>query len=219
MKQYSKSYHVFLPSSQPIALLTFYILYPLGVLCFTYFLRCLTMFSFICFGATGAMLIIVEGLFDYIAFAGIQSRKDNNLEYIKTSAKGKQIICQGMKMAAWKRILTIGVVVSISLFISNIGATKKEEVPYYMIFRIIILVCLTVQAASCITRYFSNIYLCIGVNYVLLTLYSIVGFATWNMHYDVWVYIILIGVLVGLLVLNQKLSMKGVEASYYDQSN
>lgn len=106
MKEYIKSYHVFLPGT--FLKWCLYVLYPLLLIVFLYIMnREVGYYYFACMGFAACVSTVVELLVNTYQFAGITAKKNNDLEYLKSSAKGIAVLEKALRMDAVRRFFSI----------------------------------------------------------------------------------------------------------------
>lgn len=119
MKQYIRSYHLFL--SQRLLRWFVYLLYP------TLFLGCFGWLSFqiatdsspnidvkflfsLLLFMLGELIIAVEIFADYSIFGGIAEKNTNKLEYLKTSSKGMTCLKKALVTDALRRLISMSII-------------------------------------------------------------------------------------------------------------
>jgi len=125
MKQFWKSYHVFLP--QIWLKLLVYVGYPLVVLGLTGFFVDVTKSVVASCSLAGGLIVSLELLLDGLVFEGIASKDTNKLEYLKTSVRGMKTLRNSIVIDAIRRVISAMIVLGALCAMSH-GAIGLPQV-------------------------------------------------------------------------------------------
>lgn len=209
MKQFIKSYHVFLP--QIWSKLFMYIVYPLLIIVITGVLVTWQMPMPICVMVAGSLIVAMEIVWDSTVFGGIASKDTNKLEYLKTSVRGMDILQKSIIADAVRRV------VSVALILLVIYAMNAEAIKLMGVLACVFVTLWCVELGLLVTRSFSMMVvmilamsiggtLCMAITGVILLGASMV----WNICFAFLPYILF--VVAGRVVI-----MRKARGSYYDE--
>lgn len=216
MKQIGKSYLIF---AAPAYRLVMFMLMPLGLLGLNFYV----------FGEPGCtmFLIMMEVVADNWFLGGIQEKNADNLEYLKTSSRGKQVIKSALILDLIRRMLTalavfgIGYVANRFWFYGGDAEYAQAPVGRGWFYSVWICMFFTVLG-TLITRFQSNLRINLLVGYLA----SVVGIICWIVCYwyiqfygvPRYVFAVIFAILTAAVsVLAVKIAMARVEGGYYDK--
>ena len=214
MKEYIRGYHIFLPKTW--IKWCIYLLYPLLVSGGLYAIcHKFGFFYFICIGFAGCAIVGVELMLDGQVFGGIASKRNNCLEYLKTSIKGMSILKKALITDAIRRFCSVAVIL-FSLY--PLVASQQDKHGGSIIIKItacIFLIDFLVEAGVMVLRFFSN------VNLILASIYLIgmLAFMTaiWIQYpVPVWQMLMAAAGAIAVTIVGRKQILKRVRDSYYD---
>lgn len=221
MKQYVKSYHLFL--SQRWLRWGIYIIYPLLLSGSFGWLgskisadpspatdpKSLYTLLFFVLGNT---LILVELFSDTFIFGGIADKNTNKLEYLKTSTKGMPCLRKALVTDAARRLISLGIIV---------GCCSLSAHPFYDLAdasAILLMLFSFIETGLIITRHFPTL----SVTFIVISVISFLMPASLS-----WIQLaspqlkLLLPTLTGITatVLGRWLILKKARNSYYDNRN
>ena len=217
MKQYIRSYRMFLPGNYLWVKLLLYIIYPVITIWITR--------HFLPSGALACLVIApiimtIEIMFDYFFFGGIASKDTSRLEYLKTSCKGMQYLKKGLIMDAVRRLGSMAVIELGIYFMIGEKTRKEDGVSILQALFFLFSAFLIVELALCITRIFTDIWVSVLVYCLAGMLWmGIIMEIQWYAFMEIAkVFLILALVVAGVSVVwfNIRMIMKRAERSYYD---
>ena len=226
MREAMRTYHLFFPRKWLVGCV--YILYPLclivgDVLMCRTGMVLLYMLSIVMAGCT---VVTVECVLDTFMFSGIGAKECSSLEYVKSSAKGIQLLERALTVDGIRRLVTTFVIaagmrVAELQFINTIlqedieieeGMSAFGSLSYIAVALLLVLV---TELGFCITRRIKNGYasmvmlfaevavVCVLINLVL--------------NYSTWLVVGLLAVVtIAVLIWERKGLIKKVRESYYD---
>ena len=118
MRQYEKSYEVFFPFHHVLLRILLYIVFPVAVIGEVAIFERMT-------GRTTMSIIpfivgVAELLIDYLLFNSVAVKNNRNIEYIKTSGKGKRILKQAILMDLIRKLISVFFIGTVVSFINVI---------------------------------------------------------------------------------------------------
>jgi len=212
MKRMVKSYLVF---TSFVYRLVLYLLLPLVALGT----------GILCSGSIGAVNLMIvsmilsmfEILSDYWLFVGIQTKDSANLDFLKTSGRGMQIIKNALIMDLLRKLLTAAVVLTISYLVALPTYDRERgETAAVLVYAVLVSYFCSVLGVF-FARYGSIFWFCVLVGNVAVSLEIICWFLPGtleNIPKYVPVFVIL-GIMVSILAV--RTARKKVEGSYYDK--
>ena len=153
MKQYLRCYQMFLPGNYLWLILN--IVYPAIVIAFAYRMRGYG--NTTCLILASVLAMSVEILLDYFSFSGLASKKEQQMEYLKSSPVGLDCLKKSLVTDAARRFASITVIVFCVWLV--LGGKGEGTEGIGLIFLLIVFTFLMEEVAFCITRYFSLIWL------------------------------------------------------------
>ena len=219
MKQYIKSYHLFLTRWWFRGII--YLVYPTLLLFGAGYLGSkVTEFTWISYEKAQSyrlvllellcsFIVSVEIFCDYFIFGGIATKETNKLEYLKTSVKGITLLTKALITDGMRHLLSIAIIVG---FGSLLLATALSSIDCILI---IIFVFGLVEAGLIVTRHFSTLL----IQYITLSVItfflpaSITLLLQKPITFTIWLPLLLAIV---ISFLGRWLILKKARNSYYD---
>lgn len=209
MKQFIKSYHVFLP--QLWSKLFTYVAYPAAILFISYWFVSWTIPMPICIMIACSLMLTLEIIWDSTVFGGIASKNTNKLEYLKTSVRGISILRNSIIADAVRRVISVTLILGI-IYAMNATALVLWEV---VACGFVTLWC--IELSLLLTRSFSMMVVMIlaisvgGCICMVVCGIVLLGAGTaWNICFAILPYILF--VVAGRILIMQK-----ARGSYYDE--
>lgn len=130
MKNYLKSYHVFLSNTLEQVLM--YAVYPVVMITLSWLIgttvRLILMESatpdaFLGTALIGNLVLTAEIVIDRLVFGGLLSKDTNKLEYLKTSKRGMEVLKKGVIVDKVRRILMMGACLCVAYSLCHKGGS------------------------------------------------------------------------------------------------
>ena len=214
MNEYIRGYHMFLPRAW--VKWCVYLLYPLLVSGGLYALyHKLGFYYFICVGFAGCAIVGVELMLDGQVFAGIASKRNCYLEYLKTSVKGMPVLKKALITDAVRRFCSIAVILfSLYPMVVNQGKEQGGRVILAMT-AYVFFMDLLVEAGVLILRFFSNVNLILAAIYVIGMLAFMAGICI-QYPVRIWQMLLVAAGAIAVGIAGRKWILKRVRDSFYD---
>lgn len=220
MKQFIKSYHLFL--SQRWLRFVMYLIYPVLLFAAFAFLNAMVSANhtpgkdweiasrFILYQLCEAVLCI-ELFADHLIFGGISSKDTNKLEYLKTSVNGMGTLKRALITDALRRLISISLIIGCftMLITSHYGSVDTMG--------IILVIFSFVEIGLLIARHFSTLSACWVVFSILLLVIPTCVILIIHTS-DRWKILPLITA-IAVSVLGRRLILSKARNSYYDNKN
>lgn len=177
------------------------------------------------------ILPMAEIISDSWVFGGIQTKESVKMDYLKTSARGKNILRNALIMDMVRRFLSVAGILGIGRLIIWLGSRTGEEKPGAMflfedsgdggslgIFLYLLVLCYFISAlGTFLSRYGSLIWINAMVAYVVSALEGLCLFlpGLWQHAFAYALLFAVLGILVSVLAV--RTAMKKMEGSYYDR--
>lgn len=219
MKQYIKSYHLFLTRWWFRCII--YFVYPaLLLLLADYLGNIVTGFTWISYEKAQSnrllflellcsFIVSVEIFCDYFIFGGIATKETNKLEYLKTSVKGIPLLTKALITDGMRHLLSIAIIIG---FGSLLLATALSPIDCILV---IVYVFSLVEAGLIITRQFSTLL----IQYITLTVITFILPASITLLLQMPIaFRIMLPLLLAIVIsfLGRWLILKKARNSYYD---
>ena len=217
MKEYVKAYNMFLPGRYMKYIL--YLFMPVLVIGF-----CLICNAFLPLSDSVVIMLLalyvfwVEIMLDTWVLRGIAKKKNNNLEYLITSAKWKKLIKKVMVFDIVRRFLSVTIMTLLFFFLMQIqGENGEGSVTIPSVIAMILSICLWVTLLCGITRNTENIYVTMMVVYVAFIPFFMILPLTMEYMGNVIGICILAVLFVAVAVFNIFHIIKKIGGSFYDE--
>lgn len=211
MKEYIKSYHVFL--SARLFQVAIYVLYPLvAIFCVSALIGIALSFN-MGIGAgyqlSANLLLVGEVVCGYLIFGGIADKDTNKLEYLKTSVKGMRVLKTAMIVDVVRRILWVTIIQLVPLFIFQEKSDESIWIANAMILLFAEICCLFIRKSSLMAMLLGVI---VGGTTFLSPL---LGLAT-LLDSLLWLIVLCYILVAVVMFINIKMVMKKARDSFYD---
>lgn len=216
MREYIRSYQVFLPLYHPATRALFYLGYPLLLIGFNLFLcEFIGSFNIIYFVLPGE-LICIELFLDYFIFGGIASKDTNRLEYVKTSQKGMGILKHAFRFDVVRRFISILVVIAGYTLGGYLSGMTKEVSLYHMICAV--LLCnLILMPGIIITRYFTQLWFNILIYNLQIIITVFIQVILFQSEKHILILLAMMLAYLAIVTVGNKMLMKRAKEGYYDK--
>lgn len=214
MKEWIRSYHMFIPKRPGIWRWTIYLIYPL-------------LLSFIWIDSENASLgLLTAGLLaltfeifvDGFTFSGIANKDGLPMDYVLASKKGTKIIRYGVIMDSIRRFASL-FIIHVVMYLRTLNAPfdyQEMTTPAYAL-GMLLMAYVVCTISNMITRRFTGWVINIFMAYVMGFVY-VLGVILVDASGATWGVIILIAIITLLLTMLQiKMVMSQVQKYYYDE--
>lgn len=210
MRQFVKSYHVFVP--QMWSKLFVYLAYPVFLVWLSCALSGWGIPAQACLMIAGINVATVEIIWDSMVFGGIASKDTNKLEYLKTSVRGMKVLRYSIIADAVRRVL------STSVILGAVYAIVKPEMDAVKLFGCIFATLGCAELSLLITRSFTMLVVMLVVLSVVATVST---YVMGHIYADGlgWSCLLALVFYVLVAMIGRVIIMKKAKGSYYDERN
>lgn len=210
MREVVKSYHAFLPYVWERLLM--YLIYPVVIVVFLSLLAAGGDPPEVCMAISACLVIPAELYFDMLVFGGIGAKDTNKLEYIKTSAKGLNVMKKSLAGDGVRRVFSVSLIMGL---VARIAGMSEEGLSVGNVLFSIAATLFLIELGLLVVRLLSSVAIMMAVNMTL----SMLGVAfVWVFaRNDYWVMGMLCVLLAVIVMAGQRaLIMRRARKSYYD---
>lgn len=214
MKQKIRNYLIFVPAGYRLLLLLLELLVSVGMQIF--------------FGAGSYILMVYlavllfmfgEMLFDYWLFGGLAAKEGLQLEYLKTSRRGMQVLLTALRGHMIEQLVTELLIVAINsrVFLWREGTLSLEGKYVIGCQALIALGYFLLVAGTTVSRCFDGMMVSMLANVVAIIL--MLGISTLIWTSAIPMYGLILALTIAAVYISLKITMNRVKESYYDRAD
>ena len=163
--------------------------------------------------------MLVEVVMDNWSFGGLATKNGNQLEYLKSSARGRKVMQGALFVSEVRQFLwSVGIFLLCGIISWCRGGSEivcGERVPFYL--AMIFLEYFFIQLALTITRFFDGLWISMGVSYIAFFL--MMGGIYLIVRNTALMIALLLTLCAAISVIGVKTVMGRMEESYYDKAD
>ena len=210
MREWIKSYHIFLPGRWGKWIV--YVLLPAVLFGIGYVFGKGVLNGYIAIIILSSLIISIEIYMDYFILGGIAAKDTNKLEYLKTSIKGMKVLKKGLIADGVRRFFSISLIVYGLKYMFGYGFTNGQVLTLVLCYFVLS------ETALIITRHFTSLILVTaGAMLVAMAAPWLTAWLLAKNRNTLLAGVVLVVLAVSVAAGSRRMIMRKARGSYYDE--
>lgn len=174
-------------------------------------------YTMACMGIVSALVVFMELLADTMVFFRVGARNTNQLEYLKTSNKGMEVLKKGLILDAVRRFIVIAFIYIGVYEVIYLGSGFGENHSDINFIGYIIATILCIETALMVLRLFNNMRVMFTAIYFICNVAMGVGILICRYNISAILTGVLVVASIIVAIMARRILIKRGEESYYDR--